>query len=78
MKVKNVRFGSLKFDLILDDVTRLEHLKEMSDKWVLTNIVSSILITSEFVKSCQAEDVIIEAVLEERSYQMIKNYLGQY
>ena len=77
IKVTNIRIGSVKVDLILGDLSRLENLKELSDKWVLTNIVDSILMTPEFIESCQAEDVAIDVVLDEESYQRIKNCPGE-
>ena len=69
--------GSIKVDIIMGDLSRLEILKEMCDKWVLTNIMESILMTPEFIESCGAEDVAIDVVLEEESYQRIKNLPGK-
>ena len=73
----NTRIGSIKVDMILGDLSRLENLKEMSDKWVLSNLMDSILMTPEFIESCGAEDVAIDALLDEESYQRIKNLPGE-
>ena len=73
LAVKNTQIGSIKLDVILADLSSLEYIKELSDNWVLTNIMDSILITPEFIESCQAEDVSITAVLNEESYKRIKN-----
>ena len=75
--VTNTRIGSIKVDVILADLSSLEYIKELSDNWVLTNIMDSILMTPEFIESCQAEDVSITAVLNEESYQRIKNLPGE-
>ena len=78
VKLNNVRTGSIKVDIILGDMSRLEYIKELSDKWVLTNIVDSILITPGFIESCHAEDVIIEVILDEDSYQQVKSFCSEY
>ena len=71
--MKNTRIGSIKLDVILADLSSLEYIKELSDTWVLTNIMDSILMTPEFIESCQAGDVSITALVNEESYQRIKN-----
>ena len=78
VQLENVRMGSIKVDMILGDMSRLEYIKELSDKYVLTNIVDSILITPEFIESCHAEDVTIEVILDEESYQQVKNFCSKY
>ena len=77
VKLSKIVMGSIKVDLIFEDLSRLEKLKELSDKWVLTNLMDSILMTPEFIESCQAEDVAIDVVLDEESYQRIKNLPGE-
>ena len=77
VKLSKIVMGSIKVDIILEDLSRLEKLKELSDKWVLTNLMDSILMTPEFIESCQAEDVAIDVVLDEESYQRIKNLPGE-
>ena len=72
VKLNSVRMGTVKVDMLLGDLTRLEYLKELSDKWVLSNIVDRILITPDFIESCLAEDVAIDVVVEEESYQKAK------
>ena len=78
----NVRAGSIKVDMILEDMSRLEYLKELSDNWVLSNIVDSTLMTPELVEelieSCHAEDVSIKAVIDEDSYQQVKSLVSKY
>ena len=69
--------GSIKVHVTLGDLSHLERLKEMSDKWVLSNLMDSILMTPEFIESCQAEDVAIEVVLDEESYQRITKLPGE-
>ena len=78
VKLTDVRKGSIKVDMVLEDLSGLEYIKEMSDKWALTNIVDNILMTQEFIESCQAEDVIIEVVVDEVSYQQLKSHCGEY
>ena len=77
VKLEGVRKGSIKIDMILGNLSVLEYIKEMSDKWVLSNIVDSILITPEFISSCQAEDVALEVVVDEESYKKIKSNSGK-
>ena len=74
----NGRSGSIKVDAILEELSSLEYIKELSDTWALSNIMDSILMTPEFIKSCQAEDVSLLAVLDEESYQQIKKLPGEY
>ena len=69
VKLDSARTGTVKMDMLLGDLTRLEYLKELSDKSVLSNIVDRILITPDFVESCLAEDVAIDVVVEEETYQ---------
>ena len=76
VKLDNVRTGTIKVDILLGDLTRLEYLKELSDKWVLSNILDRILMTPQFIASSQAEDVAIEVVVEEESYQKAKLHAG--
>ena len=78
IKLKNVRAGSIKIDMLLGDMSRLEYIKELSDKWVLSNVVDSILMTPEFIESCNAEDVVLEVILEEDSYQQVKSLCSEY
>ena len=76
IKLTNVRTGSIKVDMMLGDLSRLDYIKELSDEWVLSNIVDSILMTPEFIESCEAEDVAIDVVLDEESYQQVRS--GKY
>ena len=78
IKLNGVRKGSIKVDMVLGDLSRLEYIKEMSDKWVLSSIVDNILMTPEFISSCQAEDVALEVVVDEESYQQLKSHSGEY
>ena len=78
INLTNGRSGSVKVDAILEDLSSLEYIKELSDTWVLSNIMDSILMTPEFIESCHAEDVSLLAVLDEESYQRIKNFPGEY
>ena len=77
IKLNGVRKGSIKVDMVLGDLSRLEYIKEMSDKWVLSSIVDRILMTPEFISSCQAEDVTLEVVVNEESYQQLKCRTGE-
>ena len=77
INLTNGRLGSIKVDMTLGDLSSLEYIKELSDTWVLSNIMDSILMTPEFIESCQAEDVAITAVIEEDSYQRFKNLPGE-
>ena len=77
IKLNGVRKGSIKVDMVLGDLSRLEYIKEMSDKGVLSSIVDRILITSEFISSCQADDVTLDVVVNEESYQQLKSRSGE-
>ena len=78
IKLYGVRKGSIKVDMVLGDLSRLEYIKEMSDKWVLSSIVDRILMTPEFISSCQAEDVALEVVLDEESFQKLRSHSGEH
>ena len=78
LNLTNTRLECVKVDVILRDISSLDYLKELSDKMVLTNIMDMILMTPEFIESCQAEDVAITAVLDEDSYQQIKDIHCKY
>ena len=75
--LNNVRMGSIMVDMVLGDLSKLEYIKKLSDKYVLSNIIDSILMTPEFIESCQAEDVGLEAVIDEESYNQIKSKHGK-
>ena len=77
IKLDNVKMGSIRVDMRLGNVSKLEYIKDLSDKWVLSNIIDNILITPEFVESCQAEDVAIDVVIDEESYQQVKLQAGK-
>ena len=77
IKLDNVKMGSIRVDMRLANLSKLEYLKELSDKLVLTNIVDSILMTPEFIQSCQAEDVAISVIIDEESYQQVKLNAGE-
>ena len=76
IKLDNVRMGSIVVDMMLEDLSKLEYIKDLSDKWVLSNIVDSILVTPEFLESCQAEYVELEAVVDEESYKQLRSQAG--
>ena len=78
LNLTNTRLECVKVDVILRDISSLDYLKELSDKMVLTNIMDMILMTPEFIESCQAEDVAITAVLDKESYQQIKDIHSKY
>ena len=63
--------------MILEDLSKVEYIKELSDKWVLSNMIDSILMTSEFISTCQADDVAVEVVVDEESYKQIKTISGE-
>ena len=77
LKVTNACTGSIKVDIILEDLSSLEYMKELSDNLVLSNIMEMVLMTPEFIESCHAEDVALKAVLDEESYQRFKNLTGE-
>ena len=76
IKLDNVRMGSIVVDMMLEDLSKLEYIKDLSDKWVLSNIVDSILITPDFLESCQADYVELEAVVDEESYKQLRSQAG--
>ena len=73
----NPRLGSIMVDMILGDLSKLEYIKYLSDNWVLSNIVDGILMTPEFISTCEAEDVALDVVVDEESYKQIKNIYGK-
>ena len=77
VKLDNVRLGSIMVDMILGDLSKLEYIKYLSDNWVLSNMVDNILITPEFITTCQAEDVALDVVVDEDSYKHIRNLSGK-
>ena len=78
IKLNGVRKGSIKVNMVLEDLSKLEYIKEMSDKWVLSTIVDSVLMTPEFIESCQAEDVVLDVVIDEQSYQQLKSLFSEF
>ena len=76
VNLKNVRLGSIMVDMMLEDLSKLEYIKDLSDKWALSNIVDNALITPEFLESCQAEYVELEVVVDEESYKQLKSQAG--
>ena len=76
IKLDNVRMGSIVVDMMLEDLSKLEYIKDLSDKWVLSNIVDNILITPDFLESCQAQYVELEAVVDEESYKQLRSQAG--
>ena len=78
----NVTMGSIKMDMHVADLSLIDYIKHLSDQGVLTNIIDNILMTPSFVSSCvsvcQAEDVAVEAVIEEESYRQIKLYSSEW
>ena len=77
VNLNNVRLGSIMVDMILEDLSKVEYIKELSDKWVLSNMIDSILMTSEFISTCLADDVAVEVVVDEESYKQIKTISGE-
>ena len=76
VNLKNVRLGSIMVDMMLEDLSKLEYIKDLSDKWTLSNIVDNALITPDFLDSCQAEYVELEVVVDEESYKQLRNQAG--
>ena len=74
INIKTASEGSIQVDMILGDLSQIDYLKELSDKWVLSNMVDSILMTPQFIESCHAEDVAVEFLIDEDSYQQIKTF----
>ena len=77
IEIKNVRMGSIMVDMILGDLSKLEYIKYLSDNWVLSNMVDGILMTPEFIATCQADDVALDVVVDEDSYKQIKSISGK-
>ena len=77
VNLNNVRLGSILVDMILEDLSKVEYIKELSDKWVLSNMIDSILMTPEFISTCLADDVAVEVVVDEESYKQIKTISGE-
>ena len=77
VSLNNVRLGSILVDIILEDLSKVKYIKELSDKWVLSNMIDSILMTPEFISTCKAEDVAVEVVVDEESYKQIKSISGE-
>ena len=77
VNLENVRLGSIMVDMMLEDLSKLEYIKDLSDKWALSNIVDNALITPDFLESCQAEYVELEVVVDEKSYKELRNQAGK-
>ena len=77
VNLENVRLGSIMVDMMLEDLSKLEYIKDLSDKWTLSNIVDNALITPDFLESCQAEYVELEVVVDEASYKQLRNQAGK-
>ena len=76
VELTNIRKGSIKMDMLIEDPSRLEYIKYLSDKGVLSDIIDCFLMTPDFISSCQAQDVAVEAVIDEESYNHLKNQSG--
>ena len=77
VKLTNIRKGSIKMDMSIEDLSRLEYIKYLSDKGVLSDIIDCFLMTPDFISKCQAQDVAVEAVIDEESYSRLKNQSGK-
>ena len=77
VELTNIRKGSIKMDMSIEDPSRLEYIKYLSDKGVLSDIIDCFLMTPDFISSCQAQDVAVEAVIDEESYNHLKNQSGK-
>ena len=71
VEVDKVYEGSVMIDLRLKDYTELENIKYQSDTGVLSNIFGSLLLTPEYLSSCLADKVHIDAKVDDRSYQAL-------
>ena len=58
-------------ELKMKDYTELENIKSLSDTGVLSNIFGSLLLTPEYMASCKADKVHIDAKVENRSYHSL-------
>ena len=77
IKLDNVKMGSIRVDMRLSNLSKLEYIKDVSDKGVLSNIMDSILMTQEFIDSCRAEDAAIDVNIDKESYQKVKLHAGK-
>ena len=77
IKLGNPKLGSITVDMIIEYLSQLEYIKYLSDNWVLSNMVDGILMTPEFISTCQAEDVALDVVVDEESYKEIKRVSGK-
>ena len=74
LEIDKVYRGSVVMELIMKDYTELENIKSLSDTGVLSNIFGSLLLTSDYLSSCLADKVHIDAKLDDRSYQALMAY----
>ena len=72
--VDKVYIGSVVMELIIKDYTELENIKSLSDTGVLSNIFGSLLLTPEYLSSCLADKVHIDAKVDDGSYQSMMAY----
>ena len=68
VEVGNVKTGSILLQLILKEYSELEYVKSLSDCGVLSNIFGNLLVTPEYLESCKADKVYVDAKVIERSY----------
>ena len=74
LEVDKVYKGSVIIELKMKDYTELENIKSLSDTGVLSNIFGFLLLTPEYMASCKADQVHIDAKLDDRSYQSLMAY----
>ena len=74
LEVDKVYKGSIVMELLMKDYTELENIKSMSDTGVLSNIFGSLLLTSDYLSSCLADKVHIDAKVDDGSFQALMAY----
>ena len=72
--VDKVYKGSVIIELKMKYYTELENIKSLSDTGVLSNIFGSLLVTSDYLSSCQADKVHIDAEVDDMSYKALMEY----
>ena len=74
LEVDKVYEGSVMIELKIKDYTELENIKSLSDTGVLSNIFGILLLTAEYMTSCLADKVYIDATVDDTSYQDLMAY----
>ena len=66
--------GGVIIELLIKEFTELENIKSLSETGVLSHIFGSLLLIPEYLSSCLADKVHIDAKVDDRSFQALMAY----